>query len=223
VSACSTPGTPAAVATETMPPPAKVLDTVKSAASGASAVHVKGSVTDSGSTVGLDIQLNKDGSASGTITEGGTTVPLIVADKVYYIQFTKNLMSTNGIDPTSSAGTLLLNKWVPSNSKMLSGDNMVSGLKPLLDYNSLLNNIIGQAGSDVPKQTGTDTVDSVPVQVYTMPDGSKVDVGTASPHYLIRLVAPKSAGPGQLDFTGWNQPVKVSAPPASEIYSGPGS
>jgi hypothetical protein len=36
------------------------------------------------------------------------------------------------------------------------------------------------------------------------------------------MTAPAS-GSGSLDFTGWNQPVAVTAPPASAIYAGPGA
>jgi hypothetical protein len=182
-----------------MPPPTQILAAIKSSASNASAVHIKGSAVDSGTSVALDLQLNKDGSASGTIAEAGTTIPLIVANKVYYVQFTKDLMSGNGIDPTGQAGALLLNKWVPSTSKMLSGTDMVSSLKPVLDYNALLSNMLNQAGTDTPKATGEDTVNGSAVEVYTMSDGTKVDVTKSTPHYLVRLVAPKSAGPAQLD------------------------
>lgn len=217
--ACST-GTPVV---DAMPAPGALLTTIESSASRASAVHVAGSAVDGGTSVAMDLQLNKDGSAAGTITESGTTIPLVVTDSVYYVQFTEKLMAGNGIDPGSAAGTLLLNKWVPSTSKVLAGTDMVASLKPVLDYNSLLSNMLSQARAEVPKAAGSDTVDGTPVRVYTMSDGTKVDVATAAPHYLIRLSAPRSAGPAQLDFTGWDRPVKIAPPPASEVYAGPGS
>lgn len=225
VTACSTAGTPTAAGqtTAAMPAPGQILSTTKQAATGASAVHIKGAFTDSGDHVALDIQLNKsDGSAQGTITEGGTTVPLILTNKVYYIEFTPALMSASGIDPTSAAGKLLDNKWVPSNSKVLSGTDMVSGLSPLTDYNSFIPTLFGQLDG-TPKQSGTDNVNGSAVAVYTFSDGTKADIASSTPHYLMRLVEPASEGKGQLDFTGWNQPVAVSAPPASQIYNGPGS
>ena len=157
-------------------------------------MHIKGSFTDSGDALALDVQLNKDGSASGTIGESGTNVPVIVANKVYYVQFTKDLMSSNGISPTSQAGQLLLNKWVPSTAKMLAGSGMVDGLKQAVDFNSLVPNLFGQLSGDTPKDSGTATVDGIPVHVYTFSDGSKADIGSASPHYLIRLSEPPSAG-----------------------------
>lgn len=230
VAACSTGGTPTAAggngasSSSSMPAPDKLLDTVRTAAQNASAVHIKGSGLDSGTKMSLDMQLNKDGSASGTIDEGGSTISLVVADKVYYIQFTPSLMSTAGIDPAGDVGKLLVNKWVPSTSKMLAGSDMVDGLKPATDYNTFVPGLFDQMkGSDVPKSTGTDTVDGVPVAVYTFSDGSKADIATSTPHYLIRLIEPPSQGKGQLDFTGWDKPVTVSKPSAAEIYSGPGS
>lgn len=225
ITACSTPGSPTASAptttTEAMPAPAKLLDTVKTAAASASAVHIKGFGVDTGNTFKLDVQLNKDGSAYGTVAQGNTTIPLVVANNVYYMQFTSALMSSNGIDPKSAAGVLLLNKWVPSTAKMMAGSGMVAGLKPMLDYNTLLKSMLDQAGTSAPTPAGTDTVDSIPVHVYADSDGSKVDIATASPHYVIRVIAPK--GQGQLDFTGWGEPVKISPPPANQIYSGPGA
>jgi hypothetical protein len=225
ITACSTQGSPtaAAPASPTMPAPDKLVGTIKSAATSANAVHIKGSFTDSGTAESLDVQLNRDGSASGTIGEGGTTIPVIVANKVYYVQFTKDLMSSNGIEPTSDAGKLLLNKWVPSTAKMLSGSGMVDGLKQAVDFNSLVPNLFGQMNNETPKDSGTATVDGTPVHVYTFADGSKADIGSAAPHYLIRLAEPASQGKGQLDFTGWNQPTMVSPPAASDIYTGPGA
>jgi hypothetical protein len=209
--------------TASMPAPGQLMDSVKTATQSASAVHVKGSVSDSGTSVVLDLQLNKDGSASGTFGEGGTTVPVIVTTKADYIQFTSDLMTANGISPTSTAGTLLLNKWVDSTSKLMDGTDMVSAVKPLLDYNTFVNNIISQIATDTPKPAGAGTVGGTAVEMYTLSDGTKMDITRATPHYLVQLSPPASEGAGQLDFTGWNKPVTVTAPPASEIYSGPGA
>jgi hypothetical protein len=208
---------------DAMPAPDKLVSTIKSAALAAKAVHIKGAFTDSGTAEALDVQLNKDGSASGTIAEGGTTIPVIVADKVYYVQFTKQLMSGNGIDPTSDAGKLLLDKWVPSTATMLKNSGMVDGLKQAVDFNSLVPSLFDQMNGDLPQDTGTDTVNGTPVHVYTSKDGSKADIASSSPHYLMRLSEPASEGKGQLDFTGWDKPVRIAPPAKADIYSGPGA
>ena len=110
--ACSTQGSPTASPSTTTSKAAPVaakpasLSDIKSAIQGASAVHIKGTMTDSGTTVSLDMQLNKDGSASGTVGEGGPNFPIVLTKKVVYIQFTADVMKGNGIDPTSAAGKL---------------------------------------------------------------------------------------------------------------------
>jgi len=172
----SSSGTPApAATTSAAPAPAEVMNQVKTAINGASAVHIKGKVTDSGNTVSLDLQLN------------------------------------------------MLNKWVPSTSPLMSGSNMVSSIKPLLDYTSFISTLADQIAGDNAKVGKTATVNGTAVQLYTLSDGTEAAIATATPHYLMQLVPAASQGGGQLDFTNWNQPVAVTAPPAAQIYSGPGA
>jgi hypothetical protein len=225
LTACGTSspsGTPAA-APITTAAPAAVMNQVKTAINGASAVHIKGSVTDSGSTVTLDLQLNKDGSASGTLGEGGMNIPIIATKAADYLQFTTDLMKSSGVTATSAAGKLMLNKWVPSTSPLMSSSDLVSSIKPLLDYTSFIGTLADQIGGDKAKLGRTTTVNGTAVQLYTLTDGTEAAIATATPHYLMRLVPAASQGGGQLDFTNWNVPVTVTAPPAAQIYSGPGA
>jgi hypothetical protein len=221
----SSSGTPAAAGSvaPTTPPPAQVMNQVKTAITGASAVHIKGKVTDSGSTVSLDIQLNKDGSASGTLGEGGMNIPIIATKQADYLQFTADLMKSSGVTATSAAGKLMLNKWVPSTSPLMSGSDMVSSIKPLLDYTSFISTLGSQIAGDNAKIGKTSTVNGTAVQLYTLSDGTTAAIATSTPHYLMELVPAASQGGGQLDFTNWNQPVTITAPPAAQIYSGPGA
>jgi hypothetical protein len=220
----SSSGTPApAATTAAAPAPAEVMNQVKTAINGASAVHIKGKVTDSGSTVSLDLQLNKDGSASGTLGESGMNIPIIATKQADYLQFTADLMKSSGVTATSAAGKLMLNKWVPSTSPLMSGSNMVSSIKPLLDYTSFISTLADQIAGDNAKVGKTATVNGIAVRLYTLSDGTEAAIATATPHYLMQLVPAASQGGGQLDFTNWNQPVAVTAPPAAQIYSGPGA
>jgi hypothetical protein len=237
VTACSGPSTPApatgpsagpssssrpAPKAVTIPgalPGSQVENAVKSAFSGATAVHIKGTLTNSTGTLSLDLQLNKDNTASGTISEGGAQIPLIAVNGKYYVQFTPQMISQSTNASVGQIGSALNNKWVSSDSSLAS--TMVAGLKPLLSFDSFVSSMFGQA-SEVPTLTGTDVVNNLPVYTYESADGSVVYVGKASPHYLARMSAP-AAGSGSIDFTGWNQPVTITAPPASAIYTGPGA
>ena len=211
---------PAPTTTTTSAAPALQASDVKSAITNATAVHVKGTMTDSGSTITMDMQINKGGTASGTIAVGGPSYPVIYVDKVVYIQFTPEVIKGSGIDPNSTAGKLLKNKWVPSTSKVMSGSHLASSVEPLLDYTQFTTEITGNIPSGPVKAGQPDTVDGTPVVEYTFSDGTPADIATTSPRYLMRLLPGPKDGPGQMDFTGWSQPVPVKAPPASEIFAG---
>jgi len=231
VTACSGPSTPApATGSSSRPAPkavnipgalpgSQVENAVKSAFSGATAVHIKGTLTNSTGTLSLDLQLNKDNTAAGTISEGGAAIPLIAVNGKFYVQFTPEMISKSTNASVGQLGSALSNKWVSSDSSLAS--TMVAGIKPLLSFDSFVSSMFGQA-SEVPTLTGTDVVNNLPVYTYESADGSVVYVGKAGPHYLARMTAP-ATGSGSIDFTGWNQPVPVTPPPASAIYTGPGA
>src|SRR5438270_4094112 len=99
---------------------------VVDAAHGVSAVHVGGTVTESGATYKIDVQLNKD-SAGGTITEDGGVMPVRRIGTRYYAQLTDGALKAGGVPLSSQTAKLMRNKWVSSDSKM--GAGMVEGTK----------------------------------------------------------------------------------------------
>jgi hypothetical protein len=210
---------PQAVTVPGAPAGGDVQNAVKTAFLGATAVHIKGTLTNNTGSLSLDLQLNKDNTASGTISEGGAAIPLIAVGGKFYVQFTPELITQSTSSAVSQVGAALSNKWVSSDSPLAS--SMVAGLKPLLTFDSFVSAMFAQA-SAAPTLTGTDVVHNTPVLVYESTDGSTVYIARSTPHYLARMTAPAS-GSGSLDFTGWNQPVQVSAPPAAQIYTGAGS
>jgi hypothetical protein len=194
----------------------QVESAVRTAFQNATAVHIHGTLSNQNGSLTLDLQLNRNDTAAGTVNEGGATMPLRAVDGTYYLQFTPQLVSASTNPQVKQAAARLTGKWVTGTSSLASG--IVDSLKGLLSYNGFLRNMFSQQ-SQVPKATTTDTVAGVPVVVYEAGDGASVSVATASPHYLMRMTAP-SDGSGQLDFTDWNKPVPVSAPAASDIYRG---
>lgn len=192
----------------------QVEGAVRTAFQGASAVHIHGTLSNQSGSLTLDLQLNKDNTASGTVNEGGATMPLRAVGGTYYLQFTPQLVGASTNPQVKQAAAKLTGKWVTGTSGLASG--IVGSLKQLLSYDGFLQNMFSQS-SQVPNATTTDTVDGVPVVVYEASDGASVYVATASPHYLMRMTAP-SDGSGQLDFTNWNRPVPVTAPAAADIY-----
>jgi hypothetical protein len=192
----------------------QVQPAVKAAFQGATAVHVKGTLNNGSGSLTLDLQLNRDHSASGTVSEGGPAIPLRVVQGIDYLQFTPQVISGSGNAGVRQAGAALRNKWVPGTSRLAS--DVVDSLTGLLDYDSFLQNMFS-VQSQVPNATTTDVVDDVPVVVYEAADGASVSVAKAAPHFLMRLTAP-STGSGELDFTDWNKPVPVTAPTSAQLY-----
>lgn len=211
---------PPAGMTTTSAPAALRASDVTSAITNATAVHVKGSMADSGTTITMDMQINTGGTASGTISVGGPSYPVIYVDKVVYIQFTPEVIKAAKIDPSSAAGRLLKNKWVPSTSKTMAGSDLASSVEPLLDYPQFAAEITRNIPAGPVRAGQSETVDGTPVVRYTFSDGTPADIATTSPRYLMRLLPGPKDGPGQMDFTGWSQPVPVTAPPAGEIFAG---
>jgi hypothetical protein len=195
---------------------AQVSSAVNDAAQQASAVHVRGTVAEQGSTVQFDLQLNKD-SASGTIEKDSVAAPVLRIGDTYYVRFTSSLMNQAGIAAGSPAGKMLKDKWLSSTSQI--GAKMAADFKKLLDYTSFVQNTLGKLKSSSLTEGGTDTVDGTPVLVFPSSDGTAY-VTAAEPHYLLRM---KDGQNGAVDFTDWNKPSPVSAPPADQIYSGPGA
>lgn len=59
---------------------------ITAAAANVTAIHLSGTMTDSGQSVSLDMQINKDGSAQGTVTEQGATIPVIATATATYLR-----------------------------------------------------------------------------------------------------------------------------------------
>ena len=107
------------------------LDTaLKTATSTASALHIKGNYTETSVfPYSFDIQLNKDGTASGSFStvfydsssQSGMTMTqadFITVNGVSYLHCTASLLALEKPNLTPGMTTLLLNKWVPLNGPM---------------------------------------------------------------------------------------------------------
>ncbi|MEV7096591.1 hypothetical protein AB0M80_27435 [Amycolatopsis sp. NPDC051045] len=211
-------GTTTSAASTTPAPPA--LDAaeagaaITAAAKQASAVHVKGTMTQDGSNINLDLQLNPD-SASGTVVKDGLEIPVLRVGDKYYFKFTDSLVKQAGIP--ASAGKQLTGKWVSSTAKI--GEGIAAAFKVFLDYKSFTQGTLGELEKAKFTAGEPTTLAGTPALNFTSPDGTAT-VAAAEPHYLLRMQDPKS---GAMEFGDWNKPTTVTEPPAAEIYSGPGS
>lgn len=195
---------------------AEVGSAITRATQQASAVHVRGALNTDGARIKLDLQLNQD-SAGGSVEKDGAVIPLVRLGDVTYLQVSESVVTMAGLSPTTKPGSLLKDKWVTSQSRL--GSAMAADFKEFLAYRGFVDNTVGQLRSSTFTDSGTDTVNGTRVLVFRSPEGV-VDVAASEPHYPVRIADPQH---GTLDFTGWNQTVAVTAPPAKDLYSGPGA
>jgi hypothetical protein len=194
-----------------------LLTAFKTAANGATAVHVKGSLKDGTDTISLDLQLNKTAkTAQGTIGAQGATIPIISVGGVDYFQFTDSVIKMAG---ASSLGSAIKDKWVSSSSTI--GQGMDSGFKTLVSYDDFIGSITADDSGSLTGSTpsGTTTYNGQTVAVYKADDGTVAYFAATGPAYLLEIQNASSSDAGALVFT-WNQPTTVAAPPASQIYKG---
>jgi hypothetical protein len=182
----------------------QVHTAVNQAAAGASAVHVKGHIHRNSHDQTVDMHLNKT-SASGTYDDGTDIgpVPIVFTGEVAYFQLSKQFL---GFPPVAD-----LNKWLPS-TDAANGSSFAQFDSVWYDYAQFQRNIL--AGLIIGKVTpaGDAVVNGVRTLVFKDAIGDTVTVAESGPHYLMRYVGG-STNPGTLDFTEWNQPTAVPAPP----------
>jgi len=189
------------------------------AANGATAMHMKGTVTDNGQTVSMDVQLNKDDSSAGTLTLGTAQLPVKAVGGVYYLEFTPSFIQymakQQGSNPAAFAA--LSNKWVSSNTTL--GKNLATSFSQFMSYSAVVKQVSDNSDGDKVTAAGTGTLNGQSVAVYNSTKGSKLYFAVSGPAYMLEQAVGGSDGTGTIDYT-WNQPTTVTPPPASQIYNG---
>ncbi|WP_162834702.1 hypothetical protein [Amycolatopsis circi] len=192
---------------------ATVGETVKAAMKKATAVHVKGSKSDDGK-MKVDMQFNKD-SVSGSIEKDGVEVPVLRVGEKVWMRFSKSLTKEAGLP--AEAAAMVNDKWVSLDSQL--GQGMGEVFKLFLDFDVF----VGSMADDVdkPGYSAGEPADVAGAPAVRYKNGARtIFLEAAGTHRLLRLESPSE---GTMEFTGWDQPVPAQAPPAAEIYSGPGS
>ncbi|WP_116205623.1 hypothetical protein [Amycolatopsis circi] len=193
------------------PDAATVGDTVANELDMARAVHIKGTSTDG---LVVDLQLNHD-SAGGSVEKDGSPLSLVRVGDRMWIKITNALAKIAGLP--DGALSKMDGKWLSVDAPMLHGRG--AELKSLLDCDAFL----GAAADDLgkPGYSAGEPVDLAGTPAVRYRNGGKtIYLGRFGTTYsLVRYESPTD---GTLDLD-LGEPVPVEAPPAAEIYSGPGS
>ncbi|WP_327635800.1 hypothetical protein OHB24_38145 [Kribbella sp. NBC_00482] len=213
---------PSPVATPTKPSPStpvstiaglsatKILAKAQAAAKAATSVRMKGSMSDDGDKVVLDIRLAKTGG-QGTMSINGAAFSLIVLDKTAYLKISDKFWRAQ-IDSKADADAVIAlvgGRWIktPLTDKDL-GELAAFASKP-----KFFDTLFEPTGTL--RKTAPRTVDGVAAIGLRDTDGTLwVDTATGRP---VRL---ESSGTDALTFTEYNQVTTPKAPPASQVIDG---
>jgi hypothetical protein len=178
----------------------------------AAAVHVAGSVTDSGQPIGLNLTLvhGKGCDGSMSMQNRGSFLLIMIGTAVWLQPDEKFWKSVGGSDP--AVLKILAGKYMKTSAK-----GGLGGLGQLCDPSKLLGSLKNMTGLVKGKNA---TISGQPALQIT--DGAKsgfVYVSVSARPQLLRITSTGSSS-GQLDFTGYGTPVPLTAPPASQTLDG---
>lgn len=205
---------------------AQLKSRLQSALSTATAVHFKGTMSDSGTAATMDLQINRDGSTQGTIVSGGMTMPMIVVGGVSYVQITSSFESeikAAAAEDPSAVSQIVVGKWISSKSAL--GSSVTGGLGDMTDFSAMTKDLATTSG-DKFSYLGTSTVKGEAVAQYkdVSTDGGTTSTATMDiPLHGSPLPIEEDAGSQGAMFFTWNEPTKVTAPAAADVVSLPTS
>jgi hypothetical protein len=183
--------------------PAQILSDVNDAVRGAQSVHMSGSVNSDSTDIGFDVKLSAD-AAKGTLTLSGNEIKLVrVGDAAYFIGSPEFYKMVGGGD---AAVSLLQGRWI----KVPSADSRFASFEQFTDKGKLFSSML-QAEGTVTK-SGTRRYNGQKVIVLRDSDGGgDLYIAASGKPYPVAIVSTGDKQ-GTITFTGWDEPVDVSAP-----------
>ena len=212
--ACEGSATPAAspspTADGTAAKPARVvLDEAREALAGARSIHVKGSVTFPDGDVSLDVRIGPK-TAAGKMTtpvrDQMITAPIRFVGGRLYIHSRKIALVAGG----PSAAAAIGDQWVYSTAR--------SRLTPVLTTKGVAD-MLTKDGDHVSKGR-TSRIDGIPVISLLWEDWVLYVAATGTPR-PVRLTSSSDAREKRLDFSAYDVPFTVTAPPRAIDLSPP--
>jgi hypothetical protein len=184
----------------------------------ASSVRITGQLPSQAGNVAIDINDVAPASCQGTIAltstgaSGSAMAAITKVDGTAYVKFNQSYLASLHVPAWESAE--VNGKYIESTSSSEIAD--ISHLCVL----STLVNAFTQSGDTGFAEAGTVTVEGQPALALTQPnatDGGTVYVSDSAIPKILSLQA--TGGPEAfLDFTNFNAPVTITAPPAADIF-----
>lgn len=184
----------------------EIVNEAKSAADGATSVHVSGSVDSSGSPVTLDLNLAAGKGATGQISQNGSTFKIIIDGNTAYISGSSAFYRRLG---GSAAAQLLAGKWL----KITTSTPEFASFESLTNMRKLLDTVLVGHGT-LAKGSTTSVRGQQAIAVKDTTRGGTLYVATNGKPYPLRI-SKTGSETGAIYFDKWNEPVVITAPASS--------
>jgi hypothetical protein len=177
-----------------------------------SSVHVTGPVTDSGQTYVLDLTISPRGCTGTMASPGKGSFALVKIGKKIWFKGNRQFWLTSGGTSDPGLVTLLEGKYIETSA---TGSGMAP-LAALCDPRQLAGAFGGTASGLVKGKTTVISGQTV-LQLKDSGDANSAYVTISGQPEFVRLDAGRQ---GHLDFTAYDAPLTLTAPPASKTLDG---
>lgn len=185
---------------------AKSPDAIVTASSnallGVTTVHVSGAFVSSGVPTALNLYLVSGKGARGSMSQSGLSFQLVSVGGEVYINGSPAFWRHFG---GSAAAALFNGKWLKA-----PATGQFSSLASLTNLSQLFNKLLGQHGTLTKSAVKSVDGQSV-VPVTDSTNGGTLYVATTGKPYPVAIIKTGSGG-GRIDFSEFDQPVKLTAP-----------
>ncbi|MER6261622.1 hypothetical protein ABT203_18865 [Streptomyces sp900105245] len=180
---------------------------------------VKGAMSTDGQHMTFDFAVAKKGDCQGTFTTGGASAEIRqVGDAAYMKGDEKFWQQMGGEDGSSSKDTdalveMLKGRWF----KMPAQDVKADDKFPFCDIETMFEK--DEKEGHLTRKEDTE-VNGTPAVTLTGKDGAATQtllVAAKGEPYALRMTVKGGKEPGSFDFSAFNEPVTVTAPPAGEV------
>ncbi len=190
---------------------AQEIPAMKAAMTGASSVHIVGTLTEGSQQVSIDASVNGS-DISGTFSEnGGTAATIVVADGNAYVQINSSLLRAAGL-PATDCSTLC-GKYVQaqaSEAAKFTAFTMSHLMREMADG-------VPSAAGDTTDLFEPATFEGHPVLQLLQAEDTADVARTGPPYPLFIANAARGSADGSLTFSEWNSVPPISPPAASQI------
>ena len=181
------------------------------------AVHMKGSVSQQDSEIGLDLSLTTDGDCAGTVSRGDSgSAEVVTLDGTSWFKPDEEFWRAQAGSAADQIISTVGDNWV----QLPEGDQSFASF---CDLDELLNQI--DDDKDQPSEKGaTEDVDGQEAVKLTRDDkesGGTITVWVAvdDPHHILKVEQAEGDSPGSFSFSEFDEDASIEAPADDEVVT----